>query len=184
MHKKNNQGNFLSKNKLSRCNKIFRFKRSKSGATFVEVSLIILPFFILITGIIEVGLLYWADLELENATEVASRMVYTGRQPVTRDDMRTEICGRTVILGNCQSNLRIDVRILSNFSDLQNQDVNPVENGDLKDDGSFSYQTPDGEQVVLMTVFYKWPLWRFIPGGYESNVYYIRKTHAFRTEPF
>ena len=45
----------------------------------VEFAVIAIPFFTLIIGIIEVGLIFWAGYELENATAAAARLVRTGQ---------------------------------------------------------------------------------------------------------
>ena len=45
----------------------------------IEFALLMLPFFILIFGIFDVGLLIWGGLELDNATSEAARLVRTGQ---------------------------------------------------------------------------------------------------------
>ena len=53
--------------------------RCRSGATLVEFSLLAFPFLLLLMATFEVGFLYWANQELENATGDAARMVRTGQ---------------------------------------------------------------------------------------------------------
>jgi hypothetical protein len=56
-----------------------KFFRKRTAAALVEFAVIAIPFFTLIMGIIEAGLIFWAGYELENATAAAARLVRTGQ---------------------------------------------------------------------------------------------------------
>ena len=55
------------------------FWRNNRGATAVEFGLIALPFLGLIAGLLETGLMMFADSALDQATNRAARMIRTGQ---------------------------------------------------------------------------------------------------------
>ncbi|NJO22455.1 MAG: pilus assembly protein [Sphingomonadales bacterium] len=57
-----------------------QLRRDRRGATLVEFSLIAFPSLILLLGTFEIGFVYWANQELENATRDAARLVRTARR--------------------------------------------------------------------------------------------------------
>ena len=62
----------------------------------LEFALIALPLFILIFGILEVGLqMYWGTYELDNATLTAARLIRTGQAQtanLSQDAIIAKIC--------------------------------------------------------------------------------------------
>jgi Flp pilus assembly protein TadG len=52
---------------------VARFLRNRGGATAVEFALTVPAFFALIIGAVEVGLLCWAQLALQQGSEAAAR---------------------------------------------------------------------------------------------------------------
>jgi len=52
---------------------VMRFLRNRSGATAVEFALTVPAFFALVIGAVEVGLLCWAQLALQQGSEAAAR---------------------------------------------------------------------------------------------------------------
>ena len=162
--------------------------RDARGATMVEFALVMLPFFILLFGIIEVGLVFWGGLELENATDDATRMVRTGRAQAgnfSADQMKQEICNRVSILANCTAKLKLDMQSFDKFGQMTPPEALGGD-GKLKDNFSFSLGGP--RQVVLMTSFYEWPLLNFVSsmslGNMASGNRLLRASAAFRNEPF
>lgn len=61
------------------------FLADQRGATAVEFSLIALPLFVLIMGIVEVGLFFAAGLVLEGASADAGRLIRTGQVQLSAD---------------------------------------------------------------------------------------------------
>jgi Flp pilus assembly protein TadG len=165
-----------------------RTRKDERGATMIEFALVMVPFFILLFGIFEVGLVFWGGLELENATDDAARMVRTGQAQAGGFDearMKQEICDRVSLLVHCTSKLRIDVRSFNAFSQMT--PPAPLDAGGLLKD-TFSYSLGGPQQVVLMTSFYEWPLLNMLSGMSLGNMAsgnrLLRATAAFRNEPF
>jgi Flp pilus assembly protein TadG len=165
-----------------------RIAREQRGATLIEFALVMVPFFVLLLGLLEVGLVFWGGLELENATEDAARMVRTGQAQAGGFDearLKQEICGRVSLLVRCSAKLRIDLRSFNTFSEM----TPPVPldaNGALKD--GFAYSPGGPQQAVLMTAFYEWPLLHLLStmslGNMASGNRLLRASAVFRNEPF
>jgi Flp pilus assembly protein TadG len=164
-----------------------RLRRDRRGSTLIEFSFMMLPFLILLFGIAEVGLVTWGTLELENATEDASRLVRTGQAKQRNLDsagLKQEVCARVSLLFDCNNKLRIDLRSSESFGGMTAP--SPLDGGgNLKQD--FSYTNGAGQSAMLMTTFYEWPL-QMLGSLSLSNMAnghrLLRATAAFRNEPF
>jgi Flp pilus assembly protein TadG len=165
-----------------------RFGSDRRGATMIEFSLLMLPFFILLFGIFEVGLVIWGGLELDNATSDASRLVRTGQAQAGKYDsakLRQEVCSHVALLFDCNSRLKVAVETFAGFANMSAPQ--PLDDkGSLKP--NFSYDMGGPEDVVLMSTFYEWPLLNIISSMSLSNMasgnYLLRSAAAFRNEPF
>jgi Flp pilus assembly protein TadG len=150
----------------------------------LEFALVALPFFLLLFGGFELGFVYWATEELENATEYGARLVRTGQlrsttTGTTAATLAADICSQTAILVGCSSRIRVDVRSAPDFSTLTPP---PPTNssGTLKaqDDADFSFQTGNANDVVIVSVFYDWtPI-------LSPSDYILRASSITRNEPF
>ena len=157
-----------------------RLCRDDSGATMVEFALVALPLFILLFGAFEIGFVYWANQELENATSHGARLVRTGHVQavgVSQAQLKTEMCSRTAVLVGCSTRLRIDVRSGKAFSDIS--PPSPLDgSGVLKDDAAFAFTPGAGSDFILVSAFYNWkPL-------LKPSDYILRASSASRNEPF
>jgi Flp pilus assembly protein TadG len=153
--------------------------RDRSGATLVEFSLVALPALILLFATFEIGFIYWANQELENATSEAARLVRTGQVQsgnISQAELKAQVCSRTAILVGCGSRLRIDVRSAASFAEIA--PPQPLDGGGaLKPDGDFTYAPGSGNDVVLVSAFYDW---RMLMAG----TYIVRAASPARNEPF
>jgi Flp pilus assembly protein TadG len=163
--------------------------RGERGATLIEFALIMVPFFVILFGIFEVGFVFWGTFELENATADAARQIRTGQ--ITADGgeaaFRTEVCSRVVLLSRCNADLRLDVRSFNSFAELQGSPPAPLDNdGELKDSMAFSPGGP--RSIVLVSTFYRWPLINPLSGYSIANMAsgdrLLQASAAFRNEPF
>jgi Flp pilus assembly protein TadG len=136
-----------------------RLWRDEAGASMIEFSLIALPFFILLYGTFEIGFVYWANQELENAASYGARLVRTGQVQAAGLDqaqLTAQICGQTAVLAGCTTKLRLDVRSAKTLGEI----TAPVPlngSGALKDAAEFSFDPGRANDVVLVTTFYSWP---------------------------
>ena len=152
----------------------------QAGVSLIEFALIALPFFILLYGTFEMGFVYWANQELENASGYGARLIRTGQvqaDGLNQAQLTTAICSQTSVLVGCTSKLRLDVRSAATLAEI----TAPVPlngSGGLKDPGEFTYSPGGANDVVLVTTFYKWP-----PLLRPSD-YVLRAAWVGRNEPF
>ena len=110
-----------------------QFGRDRSGASALEFALVAVPLILLLFAILQVGLIYFANFTLENATSQGARLIRTGQAQAKNLDATTfknEVCKNLVALLSC-ANLKLDVRRFSSFSGAELTE--PLDsNGNLK----------------------------------------------------
>jgi Flp pilus assembly protein TadG len=150
-----------------------RGRRSERGASLVEFALVAVPFFFLTFGTMELGLVLWGTYELENATEDAARMIRTGQvhsQNIDADGFRLLVCERVVLLSQCETRLRLDVRTYASFSDIKNDNFQPLDPQSGQLGNAFEWQQTEPRSIVLVRTFYPWPLFMGITSAVLANM--------------
>ncbi|MEI9990707.1 MAG: TadE/TadG family type IV pilus assembly protein [Rhizomicrobium sp.] len=162
---------------------------ARKGSAAIEFAIIAPVFFILLLGIIENGVIFFAASTLQNATDNAARYVRTGQAQaanLTQAQFRTRICNDIAPLLACDGNLQIDLDAYAGYGGATF--AAPIDaNGNLKANLS-NYQPGVACNVVLVRAFYTWKVMTpglsvfltNITGGYHL----ISATAAFRNEPF
>jgi Flp pilus assembly protein TadG len=146
------------------------------------------PFFLLVLGIIEVALIFWAGYELENATVATARLVRTGQAQTagwTATQLTAQLCGKVVILANCTTAVRLNVQTFSTFAGIAAP--NPLnQNGAVSN--TFAYSPGSPGSIVLLTAYYEWtltnPLTRATLANLGDGNYLLQASAAFRNEPY
>jgi Flp pilus assembly protein TadG len=164
------------------------FFRRRDGLSALEFGLIATPFFLLVFGIIEVALIFWAGYELENATAVAARMVRTGqaqRAAWTSTQLTAQLCDKVVILANCTTKVRLNIQTFATFGGIT--EASPLTpNGAVRND--FTYSLGASGSIVLVTAYYEWtltnPLTRATLANLSNGNYLLQASAAFRNEPY
>ncbi|MDD7910100.1 pilus assembly protein [Pseudovibrio exalbescens] len=170
---------------------VVRFKRAKDGVTAVEFALIAVPLFMIIFAIVELGLLFFAEQALNNATMNAARMIRTGQAQtmnIGADDFRNMICDGTAgLLCSKPEQLHIDVRTYDSFAKISETPplIDP-------DDKTFTppsnFQMGSSSSVVMVRVIYEWPmLTNWMKDAFQDTADGDRllvSTVIFKNEPF
>lgn len=165
-----------------------RFGADRGGAAAVEFAMVATPFFMLLFGILEIAVVFFASAVIEDGVAAAARDIRTGAIQTagqTEEDFRAAICQRIDVVADC-SRLRVDVRTFENFSSTDFS-APMDDDGDL-DDSGFTFEPGDAGDVVVVRVFYDWPL--LGPGmingmaNMSGNRRLISAATAFRNEPF
>jgi len=162
---------------------------ARAGSAGVEFAFIAPVFFMLLMGIMENGIIYFAGATLQNATDDVSRQIRTGQAQaagMTQAQFRTAICNEIAPLLACDTNLQIDVESYANYTSAGFVPPTDV-SGNLKTTLN-NYQPGTACDVVLVRSFYTWqvitpmlsPFLTNITGGYHL----VTATSAFRNEPF
>lgn len=74
------------------------------GVAAIEFALVAPPFFMLLMGIIEIGMFFAAGSVLEGASNDAARLIRTGAVQLSADPettFRTELCGKVGVMLDC-----------------------------------------------------------------------------------
>lgn len=134
---------------------IARFTRARDGATSVEFAIVALPFLTLVFAIIELGLVFFVSVTLENAVIDTGRKIRTGELQTsggTAATFKTAVCEEMTWVGTaCSSALTLDVRTFAGFTASNtavaaNQPQTPC-------------WDPGGPgSVVMVRAYYAWPL--------------------------
>lgn len=167
---------------------IERFGRDRSGASALEFAFLAVPLILLLFAALQVGIVYFANFSLENATSQGARLIRTGQAQTQKFDaakFKAEVCKHITPPITC-AGLKLDVKRFSSFGGATL--TNPLDsNGNLKT--NFSYEPGEGGDVVLVRAFYEFTLPAKLPkqiglGNMSNGNRLLAATVAFRNEPF
>jgi len=176
-----------------------RFRGNRRGSAAVEFALVAPVFFALLFAIIETAIMFFASQVLETITQNSARVVLTGQAQsgsvgscavggvataCTQATFKTYVCSQIPALFNCSS-LYVDVESYSSFSSVTlSSHIDAAGNFDT----NMLYSPGNAGDIVVVRLFYQWPL--FVTGlGYNiSNVAGNKRllvaTAAFKNEPY
>jgi len=176
-----------------------RFRGNRRGSAAVEFALVAPVFFALLFAIIETAIMFFAGQVLETITQDSARTILTGRAqtgavtacqssgaaaPCTQATFKAYVCTQIPALFDC-NNLYIDVTSFSSFSTVTlPSHIDASGNFDT----TMGYSPGGSGDIVVVRLFYQWPL--FVTGlGYNiSNVTGNKRllvaTAAFKNEPY
>jgi len=166
-----------------------RFRAARGGNAAIQFALVGPLFFCLLFAIIEVALIFFAGQYLETATQDSARLILTGQAQTanyTQTQFKNDLCSRIVALFDCQNGVYIDVKSYSSFTGITLSD--PIDANNNFTSAGLSYSAGSAGDIVVVRVFYQWPL--FVTGlGFNlSNLSggkrLLTATAAFRNEPY
>ncbi|MFP4386609.1 MAG: TadE/TadG family type IV pilus assembly protein, partial [Alphaproteobacteria bacterium] len=100
--------------------KIKSFFKKNDGATAVEFSLLVMPFMLVVLGILEISLMFLSAAIVEGATDSASRIIRTGQLQKDGGDpetlFRDALCSFTGALVNC-GDMAVEVVRMDSYFD-------------------------------------------------------------------
>ncbi len=162
---------------------------ARAGSAAIEFAMIAPVFFLLLMGIMENGIIYFAGATLQNATDDVSRQIRTGQVQalgMTQAQFRTAICNEIAPLLGCNSNLQIDVESYNSYTTAGFVPPTDV-NGNLKTTLN-NYSPGNACDVVLVRSFYTWKVITPMLSTFLTNItggyHLVSATSAFRNEPF
>lgn len=165
-----------------------RFIDDQKGTAAMEFAIVALPFFTLMFAALDFGLMRFATSTLENGISEAARQIRTGQvaaNGITAQQFRAMVCENIELLLQCDQRLGVDVRVFDSFADVDFPAAIDA-NGNLT--GAFQFQPGAPGDIVLVRVFYNWPMLTPIFGDAMSNMSgngrLLSASAAFRNEPF
>lgn len=164
-------------------------RQRRRGSTAIEFALVALPFFTLLLGIFEVGILLLVSAMVETATSDASRLIRTGQaqiQQLTPDAVKTRFCSQLSVFNqDCENRTHIDIRVVKAFSG--NIAPDPMASGEFDPD-VLTFQPGVPGDFVLVRIWFEHPLItpfmaQAITRSNDKTVR-LKTTLAFRNEPY
>ncbi|MHA7774866.1 TadE family protein [Roseibium sp. M-1] len=155
--------------------------------TAVEFALVALPFFTLAFGIIEVGLVHFANRMLDNAVVGSARLIRTGQAhgKLSQEQFKQQVCDYMPSFMCNIDRIYVDITAVPDFASANSTDVLYDEDGNLKDETN--YDIGDASEIVVVNVIYKWPMmtsiFNFDPAD-KNGERHLTSTMVFRNEPW
>src|SRR5438876_2318556 len=147
-----------------------RFTQQEDGATAVEFGLVAAPFLALVFAIIETAVVFFAGQALETAVADSSRLIMTGQAQnggFNQAAFKNAVCAKIFGLFDCQNGVYVDVKTFTSFQNITMP--KPVDaNGNFQND--FSYQPGGPGDIVVVRLFYQYPVYVTLLGFNLSNV--------------
>lgn len=169
-----------------------RFAKARDGATAIEFGFVALPFFMLLVGVAEVGMVGFMQTTLDLAVGDRAREIRTGQAQengVTQDEIEDAVCAdiNTLLSVDCEANLFLDVDVFDSFTDAADNLANPIVNGQLQPAG-FGFDPGGSSDIVVVRAYYRWqvmtPLFQGIFANAGGGERILVSTIMFRNEPF
>jgi Flp pilus assembly protein TadG len=165
-----------------------RFRRNRRGSAAVEFALVAPVFFALLFAIIETAIVFFAGQVLETIAQSSARMILTGQAQTagyTQSQFKTYVCGQIPALFTC-ANVYVDVQ--SYGTSFGSVTLNTQIDASSNFVNNMKYNPGGPGQIVVVRLFYQWPL--FVTGlGYNiSNLAGSKRllaaTASFQNEPY
>jgi Flp pilus assembly protein TadG len=167
---------------------IRRLTRQQDGAAAVEFAMVAAPFLALVFAIMETAMVFFAGQVLETAAADSARLIMTGQaqnQNYDQAAFKDAVCSRIYGLFNCAGGIYIDVKTYTSFASV---DTAPPIDADGKLITNFSYQAGAPGDIVVVRLFYQWPVYVPLLGFNLADMAggkrLIAATVAFRNEPY
>lgn len=166
-----------------------RFRSHQDGSAAVEFALILPIFVVMLAAMMQIPIVFAAGQHLENATANVGRLIQTGQaqaQKLSPAQFRSVLCDKMGSFLRCDnSNILIEVQTLADFGSIPRG--SPVDA-----DGEFKareiYQPGKAGEIVLVRVFYKFPIWLWTLTPMFSNLpkgkRLLVSSIVFQNEPF
>ena len=187
------------------------FRRHTRASAAIEFAFIAPVFFTLLLGIMETGIVYYAQNTLEYATQVAGRQIRTGSAQGTtfssaskctggsggsgtagayassQEWFKDQICcGISSLMTDCSSSLHINVQNYS--SGFGTGFTNSTDGSGNLLPVTDSYSPGTACDVVLLRATYSWPVVTPVLSAFLVNMasskHLLSATTAFRNEPY
>jgi Flp pilus assembly protein TadG len=174
--------------RLKAAGAVRRLIRQQDGAAAVEFGLVAAPFLALTFAIMETAIIFFAGQALETAVADSARLIMTGQaqtQGMSQSAFKNAVCAKIFGLFDCQNGVYVDVKTFSSFSGVNMP--NPVDaQGNFQN--NFTYQPGGPGDIVVVRLFYQWPVYVSLLGFNLSNMSggkrLLAATAAFRNEPY
>ena len=165
-----------------------RFVREQDGAAAIEFGLVAVPFLALTFAIMETALVFFSGQTLEAAAAASARLIMTGQAQAagfTATSFKQAVCNQIFGLFDCANGVFVDVKTYTSFAAINT--TPPVTNGQL-DSSNFTYQPGGPGSIVVVSLYYKWPIYVSLLSdnlqNLSGNYRLLAAVNVFRNEPY
>ncbi|MEP2705795.1 MAG: TadE/TadG family type IV pilus assembly protein [Roseibium sp.] len=164
------------------------FAKNKKGVTAIEFALVGVPFFTILFAIIEIGLVFLVNRMVDNAVISAARLIRTGQNQAenfSADNFAKQVCDHMPSFLCKPERFLVDVQSVDSFTKAPS--VNSLYDKDGKLKEKHNYQQSDAEDIVVVNVIYKWPMFTSVmklSHMDHGNDRHLSSTMVFRNEPW
>jgi len=161
------------------------FKKNQDGVMAVEFALVALPFLLLMFAIFEIALVFFAEINITDATSETARKIRTQQTEIaTITDFKNDVCSQIFFIPNCQGKLQAEVKVFNSFDSINKTD--PLnDQGELEENFTFNLGGPGS--VITVRTFIEWDLFAKLPSlglsNMSNNNRLIQGIAVFRNEP-
>jgi len=164
------------------------FLRDRKGVTAVEFALIGLPFIALLIVMLEIGIVAFAQQELETAVEQSSRIVLTGQtSSLNQAQFTSTVCGFLPALIDC-TGLMVDLQSATNFSSANTSTPTLTYDSNGNVTNTWVYNTGSKGDVMVLRVMYQFPIspgpLGFKLANLSNGKRLLMSTAVFQNEPY
>ena len=171
-----------------RIKEIREFFQQNSGAAAIEFAILVVPFTLLIFGIIEISLMFTAQTMLQSATNKATREIRTAELHSVsdaEDEFEKIVCNNINLMLECEK-LGYEVVDVDNFSDAADLEAQFDDDNEFESRG---FELPGAESTVLVRTVYRYPLatnffQNVFADGPDNETRLFISTNVLEIEPF
>jgi Flp pilus assembly pilin Flp len=165
-----------------------RLVRQQDGSAAVEFGMVAAPFLAMVFAIMETAIMFFSSQALETAVADSARLIMTGQaqtQGFDQGKFKDAVCAKIYGLFDCKNGVYVDVKKYTTFSSISMS--KPVDK-DGKFVDNFSYDPGGPGCIVVVRLFYQWPVYVSLLGLNLSDMAGHKRllvaTSAFRNEPY
>lgn len=161
-----------------------RLARKQDGSAAVEFGMVAAPFLLLVFAIMETAIVFFAGQTLETAVADSSRLIMTGQaqqQGFNQSAFKDAVCAKIYGLFDCANGVYIDVKTYPAFASIN---LSPPLDSSGNFQNNMSYQPGAAGDIVVVRLFYQWPIYVSLLQNMSGNKRLLIATAAFRNEPF
>lgn len=191
--------------------RLFDLKRTirrRDGAAAIEFALVASPFIFMLFAIIEIGIIFVTNINLNNATLLLARKIRTGgivapgSSTTTSSgivlslaDFKTAICNNLPMVpsATCTTQLQIDIRTQNGFGSTAPSPLT----GNTFSNSALCYYSGASGSIVEFKAYYLWPVatpiltsalvnattYKSGSASTSGNFYVLQSAEAFKIEP-
>ncbi len=184
-----------STSRFRRLSPLGRLLRCREGATALELAFVLPVFMYLLTGIVEMAMLFYTTTVVDGAVTDSARKIRTGQAQLsgnTLSTFQTQLCSSLGSVYDCNS-MTFNVQTFSSFATVSMPTVKLDADGNLVDeDGNpivLPFNAGGSGEITVVRVIYSWSFFtpligNLMSGSTSTTTKLFSSTAVFRNEPY